>query len=404
MTNLFAHDQVRESMGLALAREGVWTHYMYSPSSSEVYDRALALYPCLEHHEGLVNRRRLGGGMETKEICSSLIEMGEGEQAVEFLQFIKQSVPEDYSKDVGYLEGVQNVLSLLVIAFNGQMEDRTTEQWMATSARQALKQMISLVDDLHPFAGGDVPESVATQSLHKPYIARNLYEAGDMELFTMIYDRMDNQNQMALLRDMKDFMCAAKANNLPMQLRLMQKINGDKEELGPIALSNLVLSFWKDLPALLSIPKTDGLANNYREVFDMAIDRLNIGSVYQPAQALQNKKLFPMLTGMASLLVDVRAAGVELSDKDYREALRPLEKVAGAAKRMQWATPMGDSFATLKADMKAGFDGHAPNELFKRPLPKELAGAMSSVMDDNRWVAKARLIDQGKIFGEDLGL
>lgn len=246
--------------------------------------------------------------------------------------------------------------------------------------------------------------SVATQSLHKPYIARNLYEAGDMELFTMIYDRMDNQNQMALLRDMKDFMCAAKANNLPMQLRLMQKINGDKEELGPIALSNLVLSFWKDLPALLSILKTDGLANNYREVFDMAIDRLNIGSVYQPAQALQNKKLFPMLTGMASLLVDVRAAGVELSDKDYREALRPLEKVAGAAKRMQWATPMGDSFATLKADMKAGFDGHAPNELFKRPLPKELAGAMSSVMDDNRWVAKARLIDQGKIFGEDLGL
>jgi hypothetical protein len=107
---------------------------------------------------------------------------------------------------------------------------------------------------------------------------------------------------------------------------------------------------------------------------------------------------------MAALLVDVRAAGLELTEKDFRETLRPIEKVATLGKRMQWVTPMGDSFATLKADMKAGFEGHTPTELFKRPLPKELAGAMSTVMDDTRWVAKARLKDQGKIFGEDLGL
>jgi hypothetical protein len=199
-------------------------------------------------------------------------------------------------------------------------------------------------------------------------------------------------------------MCAAKANHLSMQLRLLEKVNGGKHELGPVGLSNVTLSFWKDLPALLEVLKKDGTAANYRQVFDLAIDRLSIDSVYQPAQALKKSKLFPIVSGMAKLLVDARAAGLELTEKDFRETLRPIEQVSTLGKRMQWVTPMGDSFATLKADMKAGFEGHTPTELFKRPLPKELAGAMSTVMDDTRWVAKARLKDQGKIFGEDLGL
>jgi hypothetical protein len=403
MNNLFNHDTEHEAMGLALAREGVWTHYMYCPPSSEIFDRALGLYPCLEVHKGLAQRRRMGTGLEPKEICSSLVEMDEGEHALEFLQYIKHSTPEGYSHEEGYLEGAENVMTFLVPAFIKKMEEIKSEMWRGSSARQTLKTMISLVDDMFPFAFEGHPAGKA-QPLHQPYIARRLYEIGDTELFTMIYDRMNQQTQTALVRDMTDFMCAAKANHLPLQLRLLEKVNGDKHELGPVGLSNVTLSFWKDLPALLKMLKTDGTATNYRQVFDMAIDRLSIESVYQQADAFKKSKLFPIVSGMAALLVDVRAAGLELTEKDFRETLRPIEKVATLGKRMQWVTPMGDSFATLKADMKAGFEGHTPTELFKRPLPKELAGAMSTVMDDTRWVAKARLKDQGKIFGEDLGL
>jgi hypothetical protein len=295
-------------------------------------------------------------------------------------------------------------MTLLVVAFIKQMEEIPSDLWLASTARQALKLMISQVDGMFPFSSDAQPEAVRMQPLHQPYIARKLYEVGDIELFTMIYDRMNHQTQIALVRDMKEFMCAAKANHLPMQLRLLEKINGDVHELGPVAVSNLTLSFWKDLPALLRVLKTDGTATNYRQVFDMAIDRLSIASVYQPSKAFQQSKLFPIVTGMAKLIVDARAAGLELSEKDFRETLRPIEQCATLGKRMQWATPMGDSFATLKADMKAGFEGYTPTELFKRPLPKELASAMSTIMDDTRWVAKARLKDQGKIFGEDLGL
>jgi hypothetical protein len=403
MNNLFNHDTDRDALGVALAREGVWTHYMYSPPETEVFDRALGLYPCLEIHQGLAKRRRMGMGLAPKEICSSLIEMDEGEHAVEFLQYIKHSTPEGYSHEESYLEGVEKVMVFLVPAFINKMEEIKSEMWPGSSTRQTLKTMISLVDDMFPFAFEGHPAG-KVQPLHQPYIARRLYEIGDTELFTMIYDRMNQQTKTALVRDMTDFMCAAKANHLPLQLRLLEKVNGDKHELGPVGLSNVTLSFWKDLPALLKVLKTDGTATNYRQVFDMAIDRLSIESVYQQADALKKSKLFPIVSGMAALLVDVRAAGLELTEKDFRETLRPIEKVATLGKRMQWVTPMGDSFATLKADMKAGFEGHTPTELFKRPLPKELAGAMSTVMDDTRWVAKARLKDQGKIFGEDLGL
>jgi len=403
-TDLLNHDHEREGMGLSLARDGIWNHWSNMPQESEVFDRALALYPCLEHQKGIVDRRRHGMGMKTAEICGLLIEAGEAEQAVEFLAFVKKCMPDEYPMVQDYLIGAQEIQTFIVASFVKQMDKETSESWLASPSRRALKVMVGMVDGMFSTGLGEIPKHVGLQALHKPYIAKSLYLKNDADLFVQVYNRMDGINQLNFLRDLKDVMCAAKAGDAALQLRLLSRFDGDKVGFGPIAYSAVVLSFWKDLEPLLDLLKSNGTPEQYRQLIDMATTTLNIGFVHQPSQELQKKTLFPIVTGMAKLLLAARGAGIELTAKDYREALRPIEKVSDAAKRMQWVAPMGDSFATLKEDMKGAFDGYTPADLFKRPLPKELASAMSVVMDDTRWVAKAKLADQGRIFSDDLGL
>lgn len=403
-TDLLNHDHEREAMGLSLARDGIWNHWSNMPPESEVFDRALALYPCLEHHKGIVDRRRHGMGMKTAEICGLLIEAGEAEQAVEFLAFAKRSMPNEYPMVEDHLDGARDIQSFIVASFVKLIEKETPESWLASPSRRALNIMVSMVDDMFAEGLGEMPKNMGLQALHKPHIAKNLYLKEDADLFVQIYNRMDAANQLNFLRDLKDVMCAAKAGDAALQLRLLSRIDGDKVGFGPIAYSTVLLSFWKGIDPLLDLLKSNGTPEQYRQLIDMATTNLNIGFVYLPNQELKKKTLFPIVTGMAKILLAARGAGVELTAKDYREALRPIEKISDAAKRMQWVAPMGDSFATLKEDMKAAFEGHSPADLFKRPLPKELASAMSVVMDDTQWVAKAKLVDQGKIFSDDLGL
>ena len=403
-TDLLNHDHEREAMGLSLARDGIWNHWSNMPPESEVFDRALALYPCLEHLKGVVDRRRHGMGMKTAEVCGLLIEAGQAEQAVEFLAFVKRSKPDEYPMVEDHLDGARDVQSFIVASFVKVMEKETPESWLASSSRRALNIMVAMVDDMFSESLIEIPKNIGLQALHKPHIAKNLYLKEDADLFVQVYNRMDEANQLNFLRDLKDVMCAAKAGDANLQLRLLSRIDGNKLGFGPIAYSTVVLSFWKDLDPLLNLLKSKGTPEQYRRLIDMATTNLNISFVHQPSQELQKRTLFPIVTGMAKLLLAARSAGVELTAKDYRESLRPIEKISDAAKRMQWVAPMGDSFATLKEDMKAAFDGHTPADLFKRPLPKELASAMSVVMDDTRWVAKAKLVDQGKIFSDDLGL
>lgn len=396
-------DPEREQMGLALARDVMWQGYQPSIRPHENYDRSIGLYPALEAHE-LSAESRSRGELEPFFLCSALVEIGEGRQAAEFLRFAMESFPADFPKDQDELSSFQNSISVTVNTCARAMGRMEPGQWVESPIRKGLLEILDLPMDGGPFKPGGGYEHLMKDAFHMPYIAKELLKIQDIEAFKAVYEGMSDSLKQVLAKDTPDIMVPTAAGDLHLQLELLSRIQAGKKTTSPVAMTRATVSFWSASEAFLGLLKQADDHALWSQALKLSLDTFNIDSINKPMDALRDRKLWVMMTGMTNLLLHAREAGVELKGTDYLAGLRPIEKVAGLAKDMQWRRPMGDSFDTLKEGIEKLFHGMTPQTTFSRALPKDLAAAMSELTGDVSWKAKASLNGQGKIFANELGI
>lgn len=397
------NDPARTEMGLALARDVMWSPNETPISVFENYDRSLALYPVLEAHESSA-KLRSEGRLDPFFLCSALVELGEGRHAAEFLRFAMESFPADFPKSQDDLACFQNALSLTVYTSTKAMERMKPAEWLESPVRQGLAEVLAQPLNAGPLKPGGGHEQLIKDAFHMPHIGTALLKIQDLDVFKVVYAGMSDSLRQVLVKDAADIMVPTRIGDVALQLELLSRVQAGKGAMGPVSLNKATLSFWKGSEALCEhLNKANDLAH-WNAAVRHALDTFNIDSINKPLDELRQGKLWVMMIGMTNLLCQARDAGVELSADDYRASLNPMDKVASLAKEMQWRRPMGDSFDTLRVGIEKLFHGIPPQTIFKRALPTDLAAAMSELTDDVSWKAKASIVGQARIFTQELGV
>lgn len=397
--NYFGGDAERLEKCLTLAQYSVWTTNYRMPPPATSLALAREVFPSLSDHVEL-KHGLTQDGVPASKIPVTLLEKGDVQGALVYLAAAVASKG-NYALSQESIEGVEEMFLHVSTHFLQVLTFTAPDAWMASTDRMAFIDLIKAMDPLF-----DITQEWAAPALLTAPVASKIYSHGDIALFDSILNNphFNIPNCGSFVLDLGDLWKPAQAGNIPLQKQLLALVDADRSKFaGPIK-AKATLSFWNGVHSYFDALDQSGILDDWRELFTLATDAFNYDSLPNGKAALTSQKLFQMLLNMPRLAQRAKAAGLELTIKQYRAALMPLEESAKAVGRA-FVPYMGNAdYEDMKDALGLLFKDIAPSDLSNRPLPKHLASIMSDVMDDTRWIGKASLRDRGRILSDDLGL
>lgn len=398
LNRYFGDDQARREKCLTLAKHSVWTtNYRMLPPNTAL-DLAKEVFPSLMSHVEVVHGQPKVG-IAASRIPVALLSNHDGDGAAAYFAAVV-ATKGDYVLNQDNIEGVNEMLHQVEAHFIQALTFTSSQDWASSPERRALKGTILALDPILEMTKDYADSAV----LASPIVTR-VHNHGDIELFAEMLEspHFSLPNPGSFVLDLGDMWLAAKAGNISLQKKLVGFVEQDMDKFaGPIR-TKATLSFWKGVTAHLDALERHGNADDWREIFRQGTEVFNFDALPNGKALLMSRQLFPMLLNMAHLGQRTQAAGVELSIKELRSVLMPIEQSAKLVGRA-FSPQMGADYQDMKNALGLLFKDVAPSDLSNRPLPKHLASIMSDVMDSTKWVGKASLRDRGRILSDDLGI
>jgi hypothetical protein len=395
----FGGDPRRQYLCEQLVFQVIWKHFDALPSGLEVFPMATEVFPSLAAYKekNIANEP----GLPATRVTEGLIEVGDHQGLLDFLNVAADFLPADFPLDEDHLESLSTALVYISAHFQKTIPLLAQEKrWADSSDRALLVNLIEVSERLDL-----VTQRKAYSPVISPTVAKCLYNANDTALFERFWrsPALRCVNRGALVADYDSLWRPAIAGNLALQIDFLRNLVAENENDGKANSKKLILGYWSGIEHHINLLKAQGTVADWREAFNQAVESFNIDSLQNVKSMITSKQLYPMLSGMANLALAAKESGVEFTPSEYRLAIKPLEKISEVVGG-RWAPHMGDAYAPMKAAMIEFFKDVMPADLSKRPLPKHLASALSDLLSNTKWIGKANKVDRGRILDDELGL
>jgi hypothetical protein len=395
----FAGDASRLYWCEQLVFQLIWNDIDSMPSDIEVLRLAKQVFPSL----AAFKESEIPGkeGMVPARVAAALLDVGDVQGATDYLNVAADVLPADFPLDEDGLIGISE--TLVYISAHFQKEIKTLaglNAWEGSASQAILSDLFDVLERI---------DSVTQRKAYSPVIsetvANHLYNANDLNLFQRVWNNpaYRARDNGALVAGFDDLWKPAKANNANLQAVLLDALCAVKEGDGKANSNRVILNYWAGLRHYVNALKDHGTVEQWTEAFGQATTFFNIDSVQNVKPLITSKQLFPMMAGMVNISLGAKAAGVPFTPKEYRLAVKPLEKISEITGR-HWVQYMGDGLVPMKDALKQLFADISPNELSKRPLPKHLASILSEMLGNTKWIGQASKADRGRILDDELGL
>jgi hypothetical protein len=395
----FGGDPRRQYLCEQLVFQVIWNHFDSLPSGMDVLRMARDVFPTLAAYQ----EKMISGepGLPATRVMEGLIEVGDFQGVLDFLNVAADFLPADFTLDEEHLESYSTALVYISAHYQKTIPALVKEKSWEGSKDRAL--LINLLDVLERL--DQVTQRKGYSPVISPVVAKHLYEHNDLKLFERFWHSQAFRciNHGALVAEYDTPWKPAMAGNLALQVHFLRSLVADTVGDGKANSKKVIFGYWSGIDHHVNLLKAQGTAADFSEAFKQAVEAFNIDSLQNIKQLILTKQLYPMLSGMANLALAAKEAGVEFTASEYRLALRPLEKISEVVGG-RWVPHMGDAYVPMKVAMTQLLEGVTPNDLSKRPLPKHLASALSDLLSNTKWIGKANKADRGRILDDELGL
>lgn len=382
-----------------LINKVVWCHSAFSPQSAEILSLAIDAFPSLKNFEKVNNGQLKADAFRIGNLCPCLLEVGDADGVISFLNQIATGVPEGYPVDEDHLDQLNDVMIFLSAHYQKIVPQMpSNDSWMDSNERISLKRILNAIEPIYA-----ITDNFAYRSITSVPMAKIIYQSGDIEIFEYMRKRLEPHSVAQLLAQVENLWLAASKGLVKNQLNYLSIINDNKDHIGSSAKDKVVINFWNNVGGFIGMLDESKDEADAKRLFDVSTSVFNISSISSVKKSILQKSLFGMLLGMSEVAILAKNHGILKSLDDYRKILLPLECFGNHANKL-WIPFMGDQYDKYKNNMKNIFSNVDIDRVFTRALPKNLSSMLSEVLDDTRWIGKTNVRNRGEILHDDLGL
>jgi hypothetical protein len=397
--DVFYDLHVESSKRADLVDACVWAHFLYAPSNKDTHAMLLAAYPDLAEAIDRLNHNNIQGETCSYDIPLYFLHSGDERGLISFLTYIVERKPENFPLDEEHLTAL-NEMQLRMSAYYQKVIPFLSAKglWIDSNEQRTLRQVMGSLVNVNKITSGKAFAPVVSA-----VIAKALYLANDIPSFAYVLQHLSVSGQAALIGELSDIWVPIKQGFADVQRSMFVAVANKADALGPAGLNGFIVKYWGGIESYITHLTNTGDKALWTEALHRSLNVFNIDSVQSPKQIIMSKQLFPLLTGTASMAVAARAAGVDFCQVEHRLILKPLEVISKTTGD-KWIRALGSEYTVYKNDMKTLYGDVDPADVFSKPLPKNLAHMMSTVLDNSQWVSKTNLKNRGQILMNELGI
>lgn len=361
-----------------IAKEIFWKPFSVEYTSSEMINAFKDAYPSCDWSE---TRSPVAGFFH-------VLFKHNPKFAAEFIDVLVATNPMDETNQgCAYVAPALTELSKAVV--EGLREKRIgLEHYKSLYERIGNLKFYSDFNITHPFLHGNHGRELL---IHKVYDC--------FEFVRNEFDRLGKQ-KFELLPHIKGMFNPFFDGEYSLQAKILEDVVEMYATVGKYSLMPAHQQFWRAREFFVRRLKDDPNPQAIRTAIDMCTKVFTIEKSDGVKASVKDGTAWDIIHGTASVYVEAKKAGFNITNEDIANLLKPIEKI-GKSIGENWAKSLDQN---LKDKYTVIFDGIDKDELFKKKLNKNLIRCLEEILPDHNWMKHAKNQDKYTILMDDFSL